>query len=79
MSTLPDESSTIDAYTTVDAQYSANFGITEENEVVLTLGVKNLLDELASRAYIAVGSLTYDPKQHNSLGRVIYAKIKFAF
>lgn len=79
VSALPDESSTVDAFTTIDAQYSANFGITEDSEAVLTFGIKNLLDELPPRAYIAVGSLSYDPKQHNPLGRVVYAKVKFAF
>jgi iron complex outermembrane receptor protein len=79
ISALPDESSTVDAFTTLDAQYSANLGITEDSEVVVTLGVKNLFDESPSRAYIAVGSLSYDPKQHNPLGRVMYAKVKYAF
>lgn len=79
VSALPNESDTVDAFTTVDAQYSASFGITEDSEATLTFGVKNLLDELPPRAYIAVGSLSYDPKQHNPLGRVVYAKVKFAF
>ncbi|MEP1868488.1 MAG: TonB-dependent receptor [Paraglaciecola sp.] len=79
VSALPNESTTVDAFTTVDTQYSGNFGITENSEAVLTLGVKNLLNELPPRAYIAEGSLSYDPKQHNPLGRVLYAKVKFAF
>ena len=79
VSALPNESSTIDAFTTVDAQYSANFRITQDSDAVLTLGVKNLLNEMPPRAYIAEGSLSYDPKQHNPLGRVAYAKVKLAF
>ena len=79
VSALPGESSTVDAFTTVDAQYAATFGITENSEAVVTLGIKNLLDELPPRAYTAVGSLSYDPKQHNPLGRVFYAKVKYAF
>ena len=79
VSALPSESSTVDAFTTVDAQYAATFGITENSEAVVTLGIKNLLDELPPRAYTAVGSLSYDPKQHNPLGRVFYAKVKYAF
>jgi iron complex outermembrane receptor protein len=79
VSALPNESSTIDAFTTVDTQYSVNFGITPDSEAVLTLGINNLLNELPPRAYIAVGSLSYDPKQHNPLGRVVYAKVKLAF
>jgi iron complex outermembrane receptor protein len=79
VSALPNESSTIDAFTTVDTQYSATFGITQDSEAVLTLGINNLLNELPPRAYIAAGSLSYDPKQHNPLGRVVYAKVKLAF
>jgi iron complex outermembrane receptor protein len=79
VSALPGESTTVDAFTTVDAQYAATFGITENSEAVVTLGIKNLLDELPPRAYTAVGSLSYDPKQHNPLGRVFYAKVKYAF
>ncbi|MDO6711689.1 TonB-dependent receptor [Aliiglaciecola sp. 2_MG-2023] len=79
VSALPNESSTVDAFTTVDMQYSANFYITDDSEAILTLGVKNLLNEMPPRAYIAEGSLSYDPKQHNPLGRVLYAKVKLAF
>ncbi|WP_342805587.1 TonB-dependent receptor [Alteromonas sp. M12] len=79
VSALPNESSTVDAFTTVDMQYSANFYITDDSEAVLTLGIKNLLNEMPPRAYIAEGSLSYDPKQHNPLGRVLYAKVKLAF
>ncbi|MEP4889527.1 MAG: TonB-dependent receptor [Aliiglaciecola sp.] len=79
VSALPNESSTVDAFTTVDMQYSANFYITDDSEAVLTLGIKNLLNEMPPRAYIAEGSLSYDPKQHNPLGRVLYAKVKLTF
>ncbi|MBU2878361.1 TonB-dependent receptor plug domain-containing protein [Aliiglaciecola lipolytica] len=79
VSALPNESSTVDAFTTVDMQYSANFYITDDSEAVLTLGIKNLLNKMPPRAYIAEGSLSYDPKQHNPLGRVLYAKVKLAF
>ncbi|GHE82455.1 TonB-dependent receptor [Thalassotalea profundi] len=79
VSAIPNESSHVDSFTTVDTQYSANFGLTEEAEAVLTLGIKNLLDEMPPRTYIAAGSLSYDPKQHNPLGRVLYAKVKVAF
>lgn len=73
------ESDTIDAMTTVDAQYSATFGMTEDSDAVLTFGIKNLFDEEPPRAYINTGQLSYDPKQHNPLGRVYYARVKFAF
>lgn len=79
LTALPKESSKIDAFTTVDAQYSANLGITEDSEAVLTLGIKNLLDEEPPRVFNGFGNLSYDPKQHNPLGRVFYAKVKLAF
>ncbi|MBU3006140.1 TonB-dependent receptor plug domain-containing protein [Paraglaciecola arctica] len=79
VSALPNESTTVDAFTTIDAQYSATLNVTQDGEAVVTLGIKNLLDELPPRAYTAVGSLSYDPKQHNPLGRVLYAKVKYVF
>jgi iron complex outermembrane receptor protein len=79
LSALPSESATIDAFTTIDTQYSANIGITDDSEAVVTLGIKNLLDEEPPRAFNGYGNLSYDPKQHNPLGRVFYAKVKFAF
>jgi iron complex outermembrane receptor protein len=79
LSALPSESSTIDAFTTVDAQYSVNLDITENSEAVITLGIKNLLDEEPPRVFNGYGNLSYDPKQHNPLGRVVYAKAKIVF
>jgi iron complex outermembrane receptor protein len=79
LSTLPSESASIDAFTTVDVQYSKNLSITETTEAVITLGINNLLDEEPPRVFNGYGNLSYDPKQHNPLGRVIYAKAKFVF
>jgi iron complex outermembrane receptor protein len=79
LSSLPNENATIDAFTTVDAQYSATFGVTEESDAVIILGVKNLLDEEPPRVFNGYGNLSYDPKQHSPLGRVLYAKVKFTF
>ncbi|MEP2652387.1 MAG: TonB-dependent receptor [Paraglaciecola sp.] len=77
---LPEnESAKIDSFTTVDTQYSATFGITEESEATITLGIKNLLDEAPPRVFNGFGNLSYDPKQHSPLGRVFFAKAKFAF
>ncbi|MFT5612610.1 MAG: iron complex outermembrane receptor protein, partial [Polaribacter sp.] len=73
-----DESAKIDSFSTVDAQYSINFGISETTEAVLSLGVKNLFDEEPPRVYDAA-NFSYDPKQHSPLGRVYYARAKFQF
>lgn len=79
LSALPTEKATIDAFTTVDAQYSFMFDITENSEAVLTFGIKNLLDNEPPRVFNGFGNLSYDPKQHNPLGRVIYARAKLVF
>lgn len=79
LSALPSESQTIDAFTTVDAQYSVIFDVTQNSEAILTLGIKNLFDEEPPRVFNGYGNLSYDPKQHNPLGRVIYAKAKIVF
>ncbi|MCV6626308.1 MAG: TonB-dependent receptor [Cellvibrionaceae bacterium] len=74
------ESSTIDSYLTVDAQYAVNLdlGMSEDSTTTLTFGVKNLLDEDAPRLYDAA-NYSYDSKQHSPLGRVWYMKAKFNF
>lgn len=79
LSALPSESQTIDAFTSVDAQYSVIFDVTQNSEAILTLGIKNLFDEEPPRVFNGYGNLSYDPKQHNPLGRVIYAKAKIVF
>lgn len=73
-----DESAKIDSFSTVDAQYSINFGISDSTDAVLSLGVKNLFDEEPPRVYDAA-NFSYDPKQHSPLGRVYYARAKFQF
>jgi len=69
----------IGSFTTVDAQYSATFGLTDSTDTVLTLGIKNLFDRSPPRVFNGFGNLSYDPKQHNPLGRVFYARAKFMF
>lgn len=79
--TVPDdESQDIDAFLTVDVQYRVNFslGMIGDDEAVLSIGVKNLFDEEPPRVYDGA-NLSYDPKQHNPLGRVLYAKVKYRF
>ncbi|MFT2089565.1 TonB-dependent receptor plug domain-containing protein [Paraglaciecola sp. 2405UD69-4] len=73
------ESAKIEAFTTIDTQYSATLGITENSDATVTLGIKNLLDEAPPRVFNGYGNLSYDPKQHSPLGRVFFAKAKFAF
>lgn len=72
------ESQNISSFTTVDGQYSATLFATDVSEIIVSLGVKNLFDKLPPRVYNGA-NLSYDPKQHNPLGRVYYAKLKYAF
>lgn len=74
------ESSRIDEFVTVDAQVSfdLDFGLRAKSKTTLTLGIKNLLDEDAPRVYVP-GNFSYDPKQHNALGRIFYARAKYRF
>lgn len=73
------ESSTIDSFTTIDAQYSTTFSVTDTTDTTITLGINNITDEEPPRVFNGFGNLSYDPKQHNPLGRVFYARAKVAF
>jgi iron complex outermembrane receptor protein len=73
-----DESASIDSFSTVDAQYSYNFAISDNADAVLSLGIKNMFDEEPPRVYDAA-NFSYDAKQHSPLGRVYYARAKFQF
>ncbi len=74
------ESSHIDSFTTVDAQYSVDFdfGFRGESQTVLTLGIKNLFDEEPPRVFVP-GNFSYDPKQHSALGRILYLRARYSF
>ncbi|WP_043320118.1 TonB-dependent siderophore receptor [Microbulbifer sp. HZ11] len=78
---VPDtEQAGVDSVVTLDTQYSRSFafGMTEDAETTLSIGIQNLLDEAPPRAYNGA-NLSYDPKQHNPLGRVFYARAKYSF
>lgn len=73
------ESQTIDSFVTADIQYRATLsGLSEDDSTAVSIGVTNLFDQAPPRVYDGA-NLSYDPKQHNPLGRVIYAKIKYNF
>jgi len=74
------ESSKIDSFVTVDAQYSIalDFGLRSDSKTILTFGIKNLLDEDAPRVYVP-GNFSFDPKQHNPFGRIYYMRAKYSF
>lgn len=79
LTSLPNESAKIDAFTTLDAQYSVNLALSDNIDTQLTLGIKNLTDQSPPRVFNGFGNLSYDPKQHNPLGRVFYARAKLTF
>lgn len=74
------ENQSIDAFTTVDAQYSIDLplGKNGDHAAVVSLGAKNVFDEEPPRVFDGA-NLSYDPKQHSPLGRVLYAKVKYSF
>lgn len=74
------ESDSIDAFITVDAQYSFDVSLSADSQssAVISLGVENIFDQEPPRVYDGA-NLSYDPKQHSPLGRVFYAKAKYRF
>ncbi|WP_299594649.1 TonB-dependent receptor [uncultured Microbulbifer sp.] len=70
----------VDSFVTLDTQYSQRFafGLSDDAETTLSVGIQNLLDEAPPRAYNGA-NLSYDPKQHSPLGRVFYARAKYNF
>ena len=73
----PTASQKIDDWTTVDLQYAYNMQFSS-SEAVLSLGVKNVFDEKPPVVYDGV-NFSYDPKQHDPRGQILYARIKYAF
>lgn len=67
----------IDSWTTLDLQYAYDLEL-RDSAAVFSLGVKNLFNEEPPVVYDAA-NLSYDPKHHNPLGRVYYARVRYAF
>ncbi|MEM1187369.1 MAG: TonB-dependent receptor [Pseudomonadota bacterium] len=67
----------IDSWFTMDLQYAYNFNF-GDNSAVVTLGSKNVFDELPPRAYDAA-NFSFDPKHHDPRGRMVYARVKMNF
>ncbi len=68
----------IDAYTSIDAQYSFYLSNTfEKGEISISFGVKNLFDERPPRVNDG-GNFSYDSKQHSPLGRIFFAQLGYA-
>jgi len=67
----------IDSWFTMDLQYAYDFDF-GDNTATLTLGSKNVLDELPPRVYDAA-NFSYDPKHHDPRGRLVYARVKVNF
>ncbi len=73
------ERAKISSFTTADAQYSYHFSLSETFDLTTTVGIKNLTDRQPPRVFNGFGNLSYDPKQHNPLGRVYYLNANVAF
>ncbi|MFT4942040.1 MAG: iron complex outermembrane receptor protein [Paraglaciecola sp.] len=70
-------SANIDAWITVDMQYSYNLEIADSKAVV-TVGMKNVFDENPPVVYDAA-NLSYDPKHHDPRGQMFYVRAKYRF
>ena len=60
---------------TVDLQYNYTFDFNDEDDLKLTLGVKNAFDEEVPQVYDA-SNWSYDPKHHDPRGRMISVGLK---
>ena len=65
----------IDSMFTVDLQYNYTFDFNGEDDLKLTLGVKNAFDEEVPQVYDA-SNWSYDPKHHDPRGRMISVGLK---
>ena len=65
----------IDSMFTVDLQYNYTFDFNSEDDLKLTLGVKNAFDEEVPQVYDAA-NWSYDPKHHDPRGRMISVGLK---
>ena len=67
----------IDSFTTVDMQYRylANLG---DDQAEITLGVINMFDEAPPAVYDAA-NFSFDPKQHDPRGRLVYVRASYTF
>ena len=66
----------IDSFFTVDLKYSYNFEM-NDNDLLLTLGMTNALDEEVPLVYDAA-NWSYDPKHHDPRGRMVYVGLKYS-
>ena len=66
----------IDSFFTVDLKYSYNFEM-NNNDLLLTLGMTNALDEEVPLVYDAA-NWSYDPKHHDPRGRMVYVGLKYS-
>ena len=65
----------IDSHFTVDLQYSYSFDFNSEDDLRLTLGVKNAFDEEVPQVYDG-SNWSYDPKHHDPRGRMFSVGLK---
>ena len=65
----------IDEFNVLDLKYSYSFDIDDAN-LKLSLGMKNATDEEAPRFYDGA-NFSYDPRQHDPRGKVVYVGLKY--
>ena len=65
-------------YETLDLNFRVRLSKINESQRSIGLGIRNLFNEQPPRVNDAA-NLSYDPKQHDPLGRVIYASFNYQF
>jgi len=73
---LPGTTTRIDSWTTLNLQYAYMMALSEDQELTMTLGVLNATDEDPPEVNTNMG---FDTKIHDPRGRMVYARIKYAF
>ena len=68
----------VNSYETLDLNFRVRLSKINESQSTIGVGVRNLFNEQPPRVNDAA-NLSYDPKQHDPLGRVIYVNFNYQF
>ena len=68
----------VNSYETLDLNFRVRLSKINESQSTIAVGVRNLFNEQPPTVNDAA-NLSYDPKQHDPLGRVIYVNFNYQF
>ena len=78
ISSYSNDEEKVNSYETLDLNFRVRLSKINESQRSIGLGIRNLFNEQPPRVNDAA-NLSYDPKQHDPLGRVIYASFNYQF